>query len=578
MSRSSSISSTSGFVTPQGSILSLPLQDENDAQITRGSSCAKAGDQDSRKLKDPVVIEASSVRDDSNSTHTDVTTDAKYMPKSSSTSTPEPFLEHLSNSAKSSFNESDRMEEELAELGIYDSELLEDSSSESENADDEDWQDLEEAQLAGTGSSGLGGKMKSKKKAKWKEAEEELRRGGNRSLAEMWPSSFSFFRHSNVVAQLPEYLVILLPLVVFLVIGRTTEIVKAGGLAIIEPKIPLDTAQLNDLATTLTASLTDVRKRRNPDGSTSTVNAGTAVTMITLLFTPHIRTLPIHSTLINTSRRWFPGAALSASGILVALCLPFAMVPYYLLAKEPSSYMPSLRGIERLAGIFKVIQVGRTEPDDSNRAIEEGFKTDNWLNFARVCIITLIMHNIVLWISHAKDVSLRTLGIKREGRAKAQRWLSASFWLIVTGIACIGGRLANRLEWLGAACVLSVGWLLPAILFIKTFHLANPLSIVFPSEKNPYQVVSDSGLAMLDVNGPEDTQLQDRDTTMNLSGPETMQDPSTDLLLARKERQLQKRRSGRRMWQDLIVFLGILPMGTFTVLWCVGVTVGLVSA
>jgi hypothetical protein len=119
---------------------------------------------------------------------------------------------------------------------------------------------------------------------------------------------------------------------------------------------------------------------------------------------------------------------------------------------------------------------------------------------------------------------------------------------------------------------------LTAILFIKTFHLANPLSIVFPSEKNPYHVVPDSSLAMLDVNGPEDTPLQDRNTTNSMGGSDIMQDPSTDLLLARKERQLQKRRSGRRMWQDLIVFLGILPMGMFTVLWCVGLTVGLVRA
>lgn len=57
-----------------------------------------------------------------------------------------------------------------------------------------------------------------------------------------------------------------------------------------------------------------------------------------------------------------------------------------------------------------------------------------------------------------------------------------------------------------------------------------------------------------------------------------MRDPSIDVLLARKERQLQKRRTGRRMWQDLIVFLGILPMGIFTVFWCLGVAIGLIPA
>lgn len=67
----------------------------------------------------------------------------------------------------------------------------------------------------------------------------------------------------------------MLPLVIFLVIGRTTEIVKADGLAIVEPKIPLDADQLNDLATTLA----DMRKRSDPDVATSTVNAGTAISM-----------------------------------------------------------------------------------------------------------------------------------------------------------------------------------------------------------------------------------------------------------------------------------------------------------
>lgn len=129
--------------------------------------------------------------------------------------------------------------------------------------------------------------------------------------------------------------------------------------------------------------------------------------------------------------------------------------------------MPSLRETGRLAGIFKVLQVGHLDPTG-----REGFETDNWLNFARVCMITLILHSIVLWISQAKDVSLRALGIRREGRAKAQRWLSACFWLVVTGIACIGGGFANRLEWLGAACVLSVGWLLPgnSLRFILIVH------------------------------------------------------------------------------------------------------------
>lgn len=308
--------------------------------------------------------------------------------------------------------------------------------------------------------------------------------------------------------------------------------------------------------------------------------------LITLFFTPHFRTLPIHSTLIKTSRRWFPSSCLSASAILVTLCLPFALVPYYLLAKEPSSSMPSIRQAGQLAGIFEALQVGNTDSDvDSGK----GFRTDSWLNFARVCMIVLILHSIVLWVAQAKDISLRALGIRREGRAKAQRWLSVCFWVLVTGIACIGGRFADKLAWVGSACVISVGWLIPgksyvpyfvtpklrrfsaAIVFIKTFHVANPLSIVFPAGNNPYQAVSDIAAGSLfGEEGPVQTGAQ--------GDQDTMRDPSIDVLLARKERQLQKRRTGRRMWQDLIVFLGILPMGIFTVFWCIGVAIGLIPA
>lgn len=54
-----------------------------------------------------------------------------------------------------------------------------------------------------------------------------------------------------------------------------------------------------------------------------------------------------------------------------------------------------------------------------------------------------------------------------------------------------------------------------------------------------------------------------------------MSDPSLDAVLARKERQLQKRRLGRRLWQDLIVYVGILPVGCLTIFWTLGRFVGL---
>lgn len=251
--------------------------------------------------------------------------------------------------------------------------------------------------------------------------------------------------------------------------------------------------------------------------------------------------------------------------------------------------MPSIREAGRLAGIFEALQVGNIDLD-GNPVVGKGFQTDGWLNFARICMIVLILHTLVLWVSQAKDISLRALGIRREGRAKAQRWLSVVFWVLVTGIACIGGGFADKLEWMGAACVISVGWLIPgtysvthvisiltgftsAIVFIKTFHLANPLSIVFPAGRNPYQAIPETSAGT-----PPGDESSPGEMALGEDGQDIMQDPSMDVLLARKERQLQKRRTGRRMWQDLIVFLGILPISIFTVFWCAGLAVGLIPA
>ena len=88
----------------------------------------------------------------------------------------------------------------------------------------------------------------------------------------MWPSSFSFFRHSNVVARLPEYLVILVPMVIFLVIGRTTEIVKAGGLA-----TPIELIVGSEMPANVTAIEVGKGLIKRAEVPTSLVNAGTAI-------------------------------------------------------------------------------------------------------------------------------------------------------------------------------------------------------------------------------------------------------------------------------------------------------------
>lgn len=130
------------------------------------------------------------VKDDSDSAETEVTggrTSRKEDPSTASTA--DLFLERLSNSSRSSMNGSDHMEEDLAELGIYDSELLaEDAVTGSDSEDEDDWDELEMGRHGDSASPMIGlqagGRVRRKKK-KWKEAEEELQRGGNRSLAEV---------------------------------------------------------------------------------------------------------------------------------------------------------------------------------------------------------------------------------------------------------------------------------------------------------------------------------------------------------------------------------------------------------
>ena len=95
-----------------------------------------------------------------------------------------------------------------------------------------------------------------------------------------------------------------------------------------------------------------------------------------------------------------------------------------------------------------------------------------------------------------------------------------------------------------------------AAFFIITFHVRSPLSIVFPSKNPPAEL-------------PPPTARSSH------SRNDSMTDPTQDILLARKERQLQKRRLGRRLWQDLIVYIGILPVGCITIAWSLGRLVGL---
>lgn len=184
-------------------------------------------------------------------------------------------------------------------------------------------------------------------------------------------------------------------------------------------------------------------------------------------------------------------------------------------------------------------------------------------------MMALILTSANQWVGQARAVGLRAMGVEREGRAKAQKWLGLAMWLLVLLFACIGGVVADKLETLGAMCTLAVGWLVPAILFVKHFYLSSPLAIVFPSTAVGRGGVTggDEVVAAAAAHPPSSSTAAATASSSTAGG--------VDILLARKERELQRRRTGRRLWQDLIVFVGILPIGLFTVAWLALLLIGI---
>jgi hypothetical protein len=267
------------------------------------------------------------------------------------------------------------------------------------------------------------------------------------------------------------------------------------------------------------------------------------LTQATLIafFSPHINTLSIHTQLDRKRRSGFPIPCLATSVTLLALSLPFALVPYYLLP-EDGPFSP--------AGVFARLPAG-----------------DGGVNFARVLMCALSLGTCNMWMLRGRDTVLAAMD---GGGQRAGRWVGVAIWCLVVLFACVGGALANTLRLLGILATLAVSWFLPcepnlqrhlsclsadrsALFFIITFHVRSPLAIVFPSKHPPTEA----------------------DVTRGHSRTNSTNDPSMDVLLVRKERQLQKRRTGRRLWQDLIVYVGILPVGGLGMLLTLGALVGL---
>lgn len=311
---------------------------------------------------------------------------------------------------------------------------------------------------------------------------------------------------------IPIGFALLLPLVAFLAIGRTVEIKK-----------------LADEVGEAVATARHLAAARHLPRGLSAGSAGSGLTMITMFFTPHLQTLSVHSTLQRTHRQRFAIPCLVTSILMVVISLPLVLVPYYLL--DPART------------VFAQL------PDD-----------DAWTNTARILTVILVLASSATWLLRGQDCVLTALDLDRGERIKAGRWVGLGMWALVATLACVGGVIADKIELLGVIATLAVGWLMPSLFFIITFHVRSPLAIIFPGNAPP------------PVEQPE---LMRAGPSNGHARTASLDDPSVDLLLARKERQLQKRRQGRRRWQDMVVYLGILPVGCVSLAWCVGSFLGL---
>lgn len=325
-------------------------------------------------------------------------------------------------------------------------------------------------------------------------------------------------------------------------IGRTVEVKKAADEAgeTIVTAAAAAAATLQQAAESAPEGVT-AHIRRGLRGL-SPKTAGSGLTTLTMFFTPHLQTLPIHSSLKRVKRQQFAVPILAAGLLILVLALPFALVPYYLLP-------PAATAFDQL-------------PRD-----------DGWTNFARVLMYLLVLASIGSWLVRGRDSVLVALDVDGGDRYRAGKFVGAGIWAVVVAFAALGGVVADKIELLGVIATLAIGWLMPckwtrrhslhvrdrklttALFFIITFHVRSPLAIIFPSHAPPPP--DPSALA----GGHQRTP--------------SLTNPAADVLLARKERQLQKRRQGRRLWQDLIVYVGILPVGIVTLFWSVGSLVGL---
>jgi hypothetical protein len=232
------------------------------------------------------------------------------------------------------------------------------------------------------------------------------------------------------------FLALLVPVVALLIIGRTVEITKAAD------ELPADFQSSVLDAVRRGFGLSSIGSSSAAGLSKSMARASLTPATLAVLFTPHIHTLPIHGSLVRTSRPKFPIPCLVSSSTILVLGLPLALVPYYLLKTIHPDMAPE--ALANSSGVLAYLPAG-----------------DGWLNFARTLFVLVVIGVINNYLQRGREVLLKAVGAEREGRTKASRYIDAALWIFVTLFACIGGWTADKIELIGIIAVIAVGWFMP---------------------------------------------------------------------------------------------------------------------
>ncbi|TIC23758.1 hypothetical protein E3Q12_01831 [Wallemia mellicola] len=230
------------------------------------------------------------------------------------------------------------------------------------------------------------------------------------------------------------------------------------------------------------------------------------VSTIAFSFASQHLTFPHHRTMRKSSQQTFNITVLLAYTIIFILALPFAVVPYVAFGE-----MTPLNLFDAL-------------PSPNN---------DGGVDAARVVAAFGLLGTIPFAVFTLREAILRLLHIETEQdepNRRTQLVATGSIWLISIFCASIGSYATYEtyVNFARLLCI-ALGYLLPSVFFVILYHVKRPAPIV---------VSSNDGLV------------------------------STDALLARKERQLQKRRSLLRLWQDLFIF-SLLPFAFLTTAYCI---------